>query len=79
MIKWAAANGFRKYDFTGKGIESIDQFKESFGPKVAARTQFSRANGPTARVGRAVYGKMEPAVRTFRYRMSKLGGIQKEL
>ena len=26
MIKWAAMNGLRKYDFCGKGIESIDQF-----------------------------------------------------
>jgi lipid II:glycine glycyltransferase (peptidoglycan interpeptide bridge formation enzyme) len=79
MIKWAAANGFRKFDFTGKGIKSIDHFKESFGPDVAARTLFTRANGLTARVGRAVYGKLEPAVRTFRYRVNKLGGNQKEL
>ena len=78
MIRWAATSGFLKYDFCGKGIESIDRFKETFGPDVATRTQFARANGLTARVGRTVYEKLEPAVRILRYHMNKLGGKRKE-
>jgi CelD/BcsL family acetyltransferase involved in cellulose biosynthesis len=75
LIKWAVANGFRKYDFCGKGIESIDHFKASFGPEVAARTQFAKASGLTARVGKAVYGELEPAVRALQYQVNRLGGV----
>jgi len=75
LIKWAIANGFRKYDFCGKGIESIDHFKETFGPVVVTRTQFAKANSLTARVGKAVYGELEPAVRSLQHQVNRLGGV----
>jgi CelD/BcsL family acetyltransferase involved in cellulose biosynthesis len=78
LIKWAIANGFQKYDLCGKGIETIDRFKETFGPDVAARTQFAKAIGLSARLGKAVYGELEPAVRSLQYQINRLGGVFKK-
>lgn len=78
FMDWAVTNGFRKYDMAGKGIPSIDRFKESFGPDVSSYTKFHRANSISARLGRAAYGKLELAGRILQYRITKLRGSRQK-
>jgi len=72
IIKWASANGFQRYDLNGKGIPSIDRFKESLGSEAAWHTTYARAANPMARIGKSAYARMELTARKLRHRMYRL-------
>ncbi len=46
LIRWAARSGRETYDLGGKGIPSIDKFKESFGPEITSYVRLERSSLP---------------------------------
>ncbi|MBI2953558.1 MAG: GNAT family N-acetyltransferase [Chloroflexi bacterium] len=61
-IKWAADAGLHVYDLGGKGQPSIDNFKETFGPKAHAYRYFWRAR-MGADLARRLFLRALPLVR----------------
>lgn len=71
VISQSAARGFESYDLGGKGLASIDTFKESFGPRSYASTTLWRA-GALVGLARRMAVRALPHYQTLQYRASKL-------
>jgi hypothetical protein len=71
FISWAARNGLRKYDMNGRGIESIDQFKQTFGCHAASWTQYSKTSSGLAKMGRRVYGAVVEKRLALQYQLNR--------
>lgn len=71
VISQSAARGFESYDLGGKGLASIDTFKESFGPRSYATTTLWRA-GSLVGLARRLAVRALPHYQTLQYRASKL-------
>ena len=71
VISQSAARGLESYDLGGKGLASIDTFKESFGPRSYASTTLWRAS-PLVGLARRMAVRALPHYQTLQYRASKL-------
>jgi hypothetical protein len=68
VISRSAQRGLALYDLGGKGVPSIDTFKESFGPSVQVYSTFWRASPPLA-LARNLMVRALPHVLSLRYRV----------
>jgi len=67
IIKWAAQEGFRRYDMLGADIPGIGRFKSTFGPKLVSYPYLFRPLTLQGKLGRAFYKKMAPVARCLKY------------
>ena len=71
VISQSAARGLERYDLGGKGLASIDTFKETFGPRSYDSTTLWRA-GALVGLARRMAVRALPHYQTLQYRASKL-------
>lgn len=71
FISLAARSGLQKYDMNGRGIESIDHFKETFGSHAASWVQYSKTSSGLAKVGKRVYGAITSKRLALQYQLGR--------
>lgn len=74
LIRWAIAQGMAVYDMVGANTPPIARFKATFGPELVAYTYAWKSRTLRAKLGRAVFRKCTPVIRTIRYKLAKLLG-----
>ena len=76
VIRWACAQGLRRYDMVGAGIESVARFKRGFGPVEVPYTYAFRSRDFMTSAARSTYAFLAPAGRAVQHaaqRMSPRG------
>lgn len=68
LIEWAASHGYRIYDMLGANIPSIARFKQTFGCQLQPFCYAYKSLSRRATLGRALYRKVMPSLRAWRYR-----------
>lgn len=71
-IEWATQAGYRRYDMLGADLPGVAHFKGSFGPECVHYTYIYKSLTPQARLGRVLYKKGMPVVRSLRRKLQDL-------
>lgn len=71
FIRWAAKQGFSRYDMLGADIPGVARFKASFGPRLEAYSYLFLPLTLPGRLARALYGRGAPLARAVEYWLRK--------
>lgn len=72
VIRWAVAQGLRRYDMVGAGVPGVARFKQTFGAQERPYTYIFAYLSPLSRLARSVYRATIGPVRSLQRRWRSL-------